>query len=57
MTVFIFVAGMELKDIVERSLQGLEERGPDLGQRSLNWGQDVLLLFEGTVSRFGRFSS
>ena len=41
-TVFIFVAGMELKDIVERSLQGLEERGPDLGQRSLDWGQDVL---------------
>ncbi len=41
-TVFIFVAGMELREIVERSLQRLEERGPDLGQRSLHWGQEVL---------------
>ena len=45
-TIFIFVAGMELKDIVERSLQGIEERGPDLGQRSLNWSQDVLYLLK-----------
>ena len=45
-TIFIFVAGMELRDIVERSLQGIEERGPDLGQRSLHWGQDVLYLLK-----------
>ncbi len=38
----IVVAGMELREIVERSLQRIEEQGPDLGHRSLHWGQEVL---------------
>ena len=41
-TIFIFVAGMELREIVEKLLQRLEEKGPDISQRSLHWGQDVL---------------
>ena len=41
-TLFIFVAGMELREQVERLLTSVEEQGPDLGHRSLNWGQEVL---------------
>ena len=41
-TLFIFVAGMELREQVERLLSSVEEQGPDLGHRSLDWGQEVL---------------
>ena len=53
-TIFIFVAGMELREIVDKLLQRLEEKGPDISQRSLHWGQDVLeKIKDSSVRLFG----
>ena len=40
-TVFVFVAGKDLKDLVEKGLQRVEKEGPSLGRQSMNWGQEV----------------
>jgi DNA segregation ATPase FtsK/SpoIIIE-like protein len=48
-SLIIFIAGMELNEIVEGSLQRLEEQGPSIGKRYLNWGQE-------TFSRMKEFS-
>ena len=43
-TVFVFVAGKDLKELVEKGLQRVETDGPSLGRQSMNWGQEVFEL-------------